>query len=205
MQHRRKPAFTLIELLVVIAIIAIMAAILYPVFAQAREKARQAVCTSNLKQIGSAVMMYVQDYDETYPILDYYPTEQPQWYDLINPYIKAPDKHTSIFKCPSVTRRSTQTAASGGYGVNYLHVIQYPPQFNWGKSLKWYDPRRNDGPATPARLGRPGDTIMLADAEVDCGTEQGTGWNGIYCPIELPKGPDWYKQFCLDKTYALAK
>ena len=59
--------FTLIELLVVIAIIAILAAILFPVFAQAREKARQASCTSNLKQIGMAFKMYIQDYDERWP------------------------------------------------------------------------------------------------------------------------------------------
>src|SRR2546429_9341329 len=64
---RRNAAFTLIELLVVIAIIAILAAILFPVFAKAREKARQASCTSNVKQLGLAWMMYVQDYDEMYP------------------------------------------------------------------------------------------------------------------------------------------
>src|SRR6187200_480702 len=63
----RQRAFTLIELLVVIAIIAILAAILFPVFAQARDKARQASCLSNLKQIGAAVMMYGQDYDERMP------------------------------------------------------------------------------------------------------------------------------------------
>src|SRR5207249_5245435 len=65
--HRGQRAFTLIELLVVIAIIAILAAILFPVFAQAREKARQSACLSNMKQIGTATMMYVQDYDEKYP------------------------------------------------------------------------------------------------------------------------------------------
>jgi prepilin-type N-terminal cleavage/methylation domain-containing protein/prepilin-type processing-associated H-X9-DG protein len=63
----RRRAFTLIELLVVIAIIAILAAILFPVFAQAREKARQATCQSNLKQVGLAFSMYVQDYDESFP------------------------------------------------------------------------------------------------------------------------------------------
>src|SRR5438067_8373067 len=65
MRHRN--AFTLIELLVVIAIIAILAAILFPVFAQAREKARQSTCLSNCKQMGTAAMLYLQDYDETYP------------------------------------------------------------------------------------------------------------------------------------------
>lgn len=65
---RRANAFTLIELLVVIAIIAILAAILFPVFASAREKARQTACLSNTKQIGTAVSMYVQDYDESLPM-----------------------------------------------------------------------------------------------------------------------------------------
>src|SRR3954470_2379983 len=65
--RRRNQGFTLIELLVVIAIIAILAAILFPVFAQAREKARQTSCTSNLKQLGTGLMMYAQDYDEMMP------------------------------------------------------------------------------------------------------------------------------------------
>ena len=65
--HRSRRAFTLIELLVVIAIIAILAAILFPVFAQAREKARGAACLSNMKQIGTATMMYAQDNDEYLP------------------------------------------------------------------------------------------------------------------------------------------
>ena len=79
---QRKRAFTLIELLVVIAIIAILAAILFPVFAQARDKARQASCLSNMKQQGLAVHMYAQDYDEMVPPwwdYDYSPTNPAGW------------------------------------------------------------------------------------------------------------------------------
>src|SRR5947207_9141573 len=68
MRHPRRAAFTLIELLVVIAVIAVIAAILFPVFAAARDKARQAACFSNLKQIGYALHMYLEDYDERLPI-----------------------------------------------------------------------------------------------------------------------------------------
>ena len=98
----RRHGFTLIELLVVIAIIAILAAILFPVFAKAREKARQTTCLSNLKQIGTAILMYAQDYDETYPIeysMDAPDTSQIPltWPNRVMPYIK----NTQLFKCPS--------------------------------------------------------------------------------------------------------
>lgn len=101
-----RSGFTLIELLVVIAIIAILAAILMPVFAQAREKARQASCASNLKQLGLAFQMYVQDYDETLPMLTFTGAagvSQPnnggawRWGWLVLPYVKNFD----IFECPS--------------------------------------------------------------------------------------------------------
>src|SRR5436190_15533824 len=95
----RRNGFTLIELLVVIAIIAILAAILFPVFAQARDKARQATCLSNLKQLGNAQMMYTQDYDETYPKAYHALPDGSDWawYLEIQPYAK----NTSIFRCPS--------------------------------------------------------------------------------------------------------
>jgi len=97
MKHK---AFTLIELLVVIAIISILAAILFPVFARARENARRASCMSNLKQLGLGVMQYVQDYDEKYPmnVFDNNGDAQYQmWYTTLQPYVKS----TQIFQCPS--------------------------------------------------------------------------------------------------------
>src|SRR2546429_2857048 len=93
-----RPGFTLIELLVVIAIIAILAAILFPVFAQAREKARQTSCLSNMKQLSTALIMYVQDYDETLPKNEFidqnnwgaWPANHYLWSSAwcIQPYIK---------------------------------------------------------------------------------------------------------------------
>ena len=91
-------AFTLIELLVVIAIIAILAAILFPVFAQAREKARQTSCLSNLKQYALANLMYVQDYDETFPYSAYLNgTCVATFYWEVAPYVK----NDQITRCPS--------------------------------------------------------------------------------------------------------
>lgn len=94
-------AFTLIELLVVIAIIAILAAILFPVFAQAREKARQTACLSNTKQLGLGVAQYTQDYDETLPMGGYdVAPYSSRWYRDIYPYIK----NVGILACPSEGR-----------------------------------------------------------------------------------------------------
>jgi len=93
--ERRRSGFTLIELLVVIAIIAILAAILFPVFAKAREKARQITCASNEKQIGLGILQYVQDYDETFPKSNT-PTDVLCWAQQIFPYTKSSD----VYKCP---------------------------------------------------------------------------------------------------------
>lgn len=100
----KRHGFTLIELLVVIAIIALLAAILFPVFARARESARRTTCTSNLKQLGLAVQMYVHDYDEMFPYNDPnpagsyagYPTVELNFPVLMQPYVK----NTNLFRCP---------------------------------------------------------------------------------------------------------
>jgi len=109
--------FTLIELLVVIAIIAILAAILFPVFARAREKARQSACSSNLKQLALSILMYVQDYDERFPgsYCALNPTGTGRWHTLVEPYVKNRD----LFICPSEPDWYWDTGThSGAYGYN---------------------------------------------------------------------------------------
>ncbi len=136
----RKRGFTLIELLVVIAIIAILAAILFPVFAKAREKARQTSCLSNVRQLGTAIMSYTQDYDETFPLkVDPLSTGGDWWYQYfvcdgnastwgsyasdaagcfnsILPYIK----NDQIFTCPSGNKTTNNyTPAPYSRNANY--------------------------------------------------------------------------------------
>jgi len=93
----KRSGFTLIELLVVIAIIAILAAILFPVFAKAREKARQSSCLSNIKQVSLAVIQYVQDYDERFPADSFAATPAYYWPLAVSAYMKS----AQIMICPS--------------------------------------------------------------------------------------------------------
>jgi prepilin-type N-terminal cleavage/methylation domain-containing protein/prepilin-type processing-associated H-X9-DG protein len=102
----RPRGFTLIELLVVIAIIAILAAILFPVFARAREAARRTTCLSNLRQLGVACSMYAQDYDGCYPLADHICNPHLRLVNELWPYIK----NMGIFYCPSAPRT----------GIDYL-------------------------------------------------------------------------------------
>ncbi len=142
--------FTLIELLVVIAIIAILAAILFPVFAQAREKARQTACLSNTRQMGLAVSMYVQDNDY-YPMHSSPSAQRPRtrWPDYLYPYIK----NESLFLCPSSTVALRHAFAHnarllhGGYGYNYQYL---------GNS-------RFPFAAPDALVAAPAQTVALAD------------------------------------------
>ena len=115
----RRAGFTLIELLVVIAIIAILAAILFPVFAKAREKARQSSCLSNEKQMDLAILQYAQDYDER--MMPRYYTGY-NWDQQIAPYIK----NTQIFQCPSTKQYSYGYAQFLNYGS--LGTYQSPSE-----------------------------------------------------------------------------
>ncbi len=116
-RHQQRQGFTLIELLVVIAIISILASILFPVFARARENARRTSCLSNLKQIGLGIMQYVQDYDETYPLTLNRVTTL-YWYSAVQPYVKS----TQVFNCPS-SGSTVISGTNGHYGSNQNILI----------------------------------------------------------------------------------
>jgi prepilin-type N-terminal cleavage/methylation domain-containing protein/prepilin-type processing-associated H-X9-DG protein len=120
-QKPTRRGFTLIELLVVIAIIAILAAILFPVFARARENARRASCQSNVKQIMLGVFQYTQDYDEKFvpahnedATVAQLPVAQRSWYNNLQPYLRS----TQIYRCPSDTNNTNALYAT--YPVSYI-------------------------------------------------------------------------------------
>lgn len=168
----RRSGFTLIELLVVIAIIAILAAILFPVFARAREKARQTTCLNNTKQLALALYMYVQDYDEMLPFCFIHDGVYPNytwyryWYEQSEPYIK----NTEVFNCPSagVTKYSYPNARTCcDYGWNQRHM-PYRPPYNQ-MSL--------------AQISRPAEVMIFCDSQA---SGPPVTWDNrlyTYCPI----------------------
>ena len=159
-----KPGFTLIELLVVIAIIAILAAILFPVFAQAREKARQTSCLSNSKQYATAILMYAQDYDEAIPMSVYpTPTGIVTFYLAIDPYVK--NKQVAV--CPSEPQAMKLVDFFGFVAPNT------PDYTSYGANLDLFVANGFGGPLSPcptlATTSRSAETVMTYDANVTVG------------------------------------
>jgi prepilin-type N-terminal cleavage/methylation domain-containing protein/prepilin-type processing-associated H-X9-DG protein len=182
-------AFTLIELLVVIAIIAILAAILFPVFAQAREKARQTSCLSNVKQISLGMMMYAQDYDETHVISRQWgtcgPTSDQDITTKLSAYVlrvagyndAANRGRDTVWKCPSdATPRLNATRPPLSYNlpVNYTVQAAFIPGVSCGTApgSGAYDAGR-----ALAAFPVPADTILLAET---ARPDSYVGWNSTY-------------------------
>jgi prepilin-type N-terminal cleavage/methylation domain-containing protein/prepilin-type processing-associated H-X9-DG protein len=164
-------AFTLIELLVVIAIIAILAAILFPVFAQAREKGRQAVCTSNEKQIGLAILQYAQDYDEALPPSNYNdpvkPTSPTTWMYIIDSYVKAgypeaaaatKSNVASVFACPDFA--ATAVTANATPAHSYVANANIMPPWITGSG----ETPDTNPPTTLAALHQPAQVVLIGEA-----------------------------------------
>lgn len=213
---RKKNAFTLIELLVVIAIIAILAAILFPVFGRARENARRAACQSNLKQMTLAFMQYAQDYDE-----NYVPVRSPagvyfSWNNLVRPYSKS----QQILLCPTASRGGQDLLVSYTYnwnvGFKVLAGVPLPAQTPmlidaWGtkvtnESLTFIFPQTSPGvtllprnlnsgstttvtdtTAAPVRRHFEGGTIAFADGHVK--------WYKYVSGMSLPTGLTYSPNF----------
>jgi prepilin-type N-terminal cleavage/methylation domain-containing protein/prepilin-type processing-associated H-X9-DG protein len=155
-RRRTKAAFTLIELLVVIAIIALLAAILFPVFARARENARKSSCANNLKQIGIGIRQYTQDFDELYPITTTN-TATPNtgtgrgWAFNMGPYLK----NLQIFQCPSEPNRASDDPDNSGYTDYWIN-----------HNLTLYDGSGNiSAGINEADLRFPAMTVMSADGD----------------------------------------
>ena len=186
-RHRPSPGFTLIELLVVIAIIAILAAILFPVFAKAREKARQASCLSNLKQLAVAVMQYNQDYDQTFPRSVYAESQAsppgPFWASELYPYAK----NYQLYRCPT----------SGGRGSNNALVYNnwtFPvtPDYGWNTYLN---------SAADASVTAPAETVAVPDCshQVFADSVGRIAWANSQDGVLYPPGGHTAAEYMTDK------
>lgn len=181
-------AFTLIELLVVVAIIAILAGIIFPVFAQATAKARQVDCNSNLKQLAAALRMYAQDYDEYFPNREQY---NAWWFQVIEPYIK----NHQVFGCRSgrgapLTNACLhwtypQCACRVSYASAYPTEVNGTLSYTYGTDggslgLGYNDPDLNPSGKSLAAFTRPSNTILLGDGICLIWHPYHTGWEALY-------------------------
>lgn len=189
----RSSAFTLIELLVVIAIIAILAAILFPVFARAREKARQASCLSNLKQLGLGMLQYVQDNGEYYPALDNWMVNPPTiWASVIYPYVKS----TGVYTCPDDSFTALVDGGTG-YGTSATWHLSYIMNEEFGNTAWTVN---GSGPPLWATrqslIVKPANTVLLCD-----GGAQISATAPFVTPTSPLKQAPWY--LCdPDNTYS---
>jgi len=161
---RERKGFTLIELLVVIAIIAILAAILFPVFARAREKARQASCQSNLKQLGLAAAMYASDYDGCLvPAYTYFPDAAHRIADvmlLLHPYVK----NVQVWRCPSASfaTYSGPPYCPPGTSLTLSYGISCYNSNALGNGCYYTSPR--PGAVEEGQVAEPSEEVLLMDA-----------------------------------------
>lgn len=171
-QDECRTGFTLIELLVVIAIIAILAAILFPAFARARENARRASCQSNAKQIGLGMLQYSQDYDEKYVPM-YTTNPDAYWPSKLNPYIKS----TQLFNCPS----SSDTP--------YNNIDLFSPHY--GLNVWLFEATNNGTDSNKGRalssIAQPASTVMIADSKAS--------------PRVIFEGFDYYTYYATDASW----
>jgi len=167
----RRAGFTLIELLVVIAIIAILAAILFPVFARAREKARQTSCLSNMKQLSLGIYMYAQDYDERFPGgggMGDNGAWHPAWWEEIYPYVK----NAQVFECPSHSNVQYNPYATS-YGCNPYSVMfwmsgaKVASLANVAGTICIGEKPGNDWPCYPSNAVDPGGAPWILQNKVD--------------------------------------
>ena len=178
MVRTTRHGFTLIELLVVITIIAILAAILFPVFAQARDKARMSSCGSNARQLATGVLLYVQDYDEMLPMACIYdaPTTAPNrmYMGQIKPYVK----NESIYLCPS--------AENAVYGEFWASRTAIPIGYN---ALTEYDSTGVQGVTSASgvtMIEEPARTALFAETPAG---PAGNGYRGyVFDPRNHPAG-----------------
>lgn len=149
MSEDRAGGFTLIELLVVIAIITILAAMLFPVFARAREKARQVSCLSNARQLGVGMLMYAQDYDESLPLNSRLTALGGYWYERVVPYVRSPQ----LLRCPSKVPHVSVTPSGGDHAYDCDYAVNYNVYYTgYGGPL-----------AGLGQFDTPAETLLLSD------------------------------------------